>query len=177
MLTSKRKIKDNDTYYYAIKGKKDLGFFVFSRILITITLIIVIFPILYIFSLSLRTKDTIFNDILYLIPKEVTFQNYVDAYKYAETNLNVTFLEMFRNSIIVAFISIIITLIVASLASFSFSHYRFKGKEITFTAIISLFVIPSQALLIPLFFVLKNLSLIHIFVVQSIELIRFKLLV
>jgi len=146
---------------YGINKKRDLGFFIFSRLLITVTIIAILFPILWIFSVSLRTKETVYDAFMFLIPRGITFQNYIEAFQYAETHLNVTFLQMFRNSIIATFSSITIAIVIAALASFSFSNYRFKGKEFTFTAIIASFVIPAQVLLIPLFFILRNAGLLN----------------
>ena len=75
---------------YGIDRRKDIGFYIYSRILITLTIIIIVVPILYIFSLSLRTKATIYQDFLFLIPKAVTFQNYIEAIDYAKVHLNVS---------------------------------------------------------------------------------------
>ncbi len=158
---------------YGINRKRDIGFFIYSRILIIITIIVILFPILYIFSLSLRTKETAYQDIFFLIPKEITYQNYIDAFNYAETHLNVSFFEMFRNSIIATFSSITIAMVVAGLASFSFSNYKFRGKEFTFTAIIASFVIPAQVLLIPLFFILRNAGLINTYLAIIIPYVGF----
>lgn len=158
---------------YGIKRKRDKGFYIFSRLLILITISIVLFPILYIFSLSLRTKETIYQDIFVLIPKAVTVQNYFDAFSYARDHLNVTFIEMFRNSIIVTFVAIIVAIIVAALASFSFSHYRFAGKEVVFSIIIASFVIPAQVLLIPLFFILRNMGILNTYLAVILPYIGF----
>ncbi len=177
MMEVKRRIlekrKNNHTDYYGITRKRDLGYYIYSRVIITITLILILFPLLYIFSVSLRTKDTVYSAILYLIPKAVTFQNYIDAFNYAETHLNVTFLEMFRNSLIITSISVSITLVIACLGSFAFSNYRFKGKELTFTMIIATFVIPPQALLIPLFFILRNTGLLNTYLAVIIPYMGF----
>ncbi len=158
---------------YGIDRRKDIGFYIYSRILITLTIIIIVVPILYIFSLSLRTKATIYQDFLFLIPKAVTFQNYIEAVDYAKVHLNVSFLQMFRNSIIATFSSITVAMIIASLASFSFSNYRFKGKEFTFTVIIASFVIPAQVLLIPLFFILRKAGLINTYLAIIIPYVGF----
>lgn len=158
---------------YGIDRRKDLGFYIYSRILIVLTIIIIVVPILYIFSLSLRTKETIYQDFLFLIPKAITFQNYTEAIDYAKIHLNVSFLQMFRNSIIATFSSITIAMIIASLASFSFSNYRFKGKEFTFTVIIASFVIPAQVLLIPLFFILRKAGLINTYLAIIIPYVGF----
>jgi raffinose/stachyose/melibiose transport system permease protein len=158
---------------YGINRKKDVGFYIYSRILIILTIIIILVPILYIFSLSLRTKETVYQDFLFLIPKQVTFQNYIDAFEYASTRLNVSFFEMFRNSVIATFSSIFIAITIAALASFSFSNYKFKGKEFTFTVIIASFVIPAQVLLIPLFFILRNAGLINTYLAVIIPYVGF----
>ena len=158
---------------YGIDRRKDVGFYIYSRILIILTIIVILVPILYIFSLSLRTKQTVYQDFLLLIPKQVTFQNYIDAFEYAKTRLDVTFLQMFRNSLIATFSSITIAMVVASLASFSFSNYRFKGKEFTFTAIIASFVIPAQVLLIPLFFILRTAGIINTYLAVIIPYVGF----
>jgi raffinose/stachyose/melibiose transport system permease protein len=158
---------------YGINIKKDIGFYIYSRILVILSIIIILVPIIYIFSLSLRTKETIYQDFLFLIPKKVTFENYIGAFDYVKTKLDVSFLRLFINSMIASFSSIAIALIVASLASFSFSNYRFKGKEFTFTMIIASFVIPAQVLLIPLFFILRNAGLINTYLAVIIPYVGF----
>lgn len=158
---------------YGIHWKKDIGFYIFSRILVILAIIVILVPILYIFSLSLRTKETIYQDFMFLIPRAVTLQNYADAAEYAKTHLNVSFLQMFRNSIIATFSSIVVAMIIGALASFSFSNYKFRGKEFTFTAIIASFVIPAQVLLIPLFFILRKIGVINTYLAIIIPYIGF----
>ena len=169
-LKHSRALSDNE---YGINIKKDIGFYIFSRILVILSIIIILVPIIYILSLSLRTKETIYQDFLFLIPKKITFQNYIGAFDYVKTRLDVSFLRLFINSIIASFSSIAIALVVASLASFSFSNYRFKGKELTFTMIIASFVIPAQVLLIPLFFILRNAGIINTYLAVIIPYVGF----
>ena len=176
MTFRKRKfLPAGDTYNikYGFNFRKDKGIFILSRVVIILAIILIVFPILYIFSISLRTKATVYQDILFLIPKAVTFQNYIDAWNYASSNLNVSFLEMFRNSIIASFTSITIAIVIAAMASFSFSQFNFKGKELTFTIIIASFAIPAQVLLIPLFFILKKLGVLNTYLAIIIPYIGF----
>lgn len=158
---------------YGIKRQRDFGFYVFSRVVIAITVIAILFPILYIFSISLRTKETVYQDILILIPKAITYQNYLDAFNYAETHLDVSFLAMFRNSIIVTAVSITIAIIVSAFASFSFSNFKFRGKEIVYTLMIASFAIPVQASLIPLFFIERDLRIMNTYLAVILPYIGF----
>jgi ABC-type glycerol-3-phosphate transport system permease component len=146
---------------YGIDRKKNPVFFVITRVIVVLTIVGILFPILYIFSLSLRTEDTVYQDTMLLIPEEVTHENYVNAWNLAKTRLNVSFLQMFRNSVICTVSAIVLAIVLASLSSFSFSHYRFRGKELLFTTIIASYVVPAQVLLIPLFFVMVRLGIIN----------------
>jgi ABC-type glycerol-3-phosphate transport system permease component len=145
---------------YGLVPRRDKGFYVLSRVAMAVGIIGIVFPILYIFSLSLRTKETMYSDWLFVIPRAVTLENYANAWNYAQTNLNVSFLQMFRNSLIASVSSIAVALVLSALASFSFSNFVFRGKELLFTILIGSFIIPAQVLLIPLFFILKTIGLI-----------------
>ena len=137
------------------------AFYVLSRVVVFLTIAGIVFPVLYIFSISLRTKETVYQDFLFIIPKDVTLSNYVDAFQYADKNLGVSFVEMFRNSIICTLISVGAATTIAAFGSFSFSNYKFRGKEALYTIIIASFAIPAQVLLIPLFFILRDLGLLN----------------
>jgi raffinose/stachyose/melibiose transport system permease protein len=144
---------------YGLVPSRDKGFYILSRVAMAVGIIGIVFPILYILSLSLRTKETMYADWLFIIPRAVTLQNYVNAWNYAQTNLNVSFLQMFRNSLIASVSSIAVAIVLSALASFSFSNFVFRGKELVFTVLIGSFIIPAQVLL-PLFFILKTIGLI-----------------
>ena len=146
---------------YGIDRRRSPGFFLFSRVVVAVTLIGILFPILYIFSLSLRTERTVYKDTLVLIPKEVTHENYINAWNLAKSRLDVGFLQMFRNSVICTVSSIALAIVIAVLSAFSFSHFRFKGKEALFTTIIASYVVPAQVLLIPLFFIMARLHFLN----------------
>jgi ABC-type glycerol-3-phosphate transport system permease component len=160
---------------YGVSLKRNPVFFLFTRIVILITIIVILFPILYIFSISLRTKETVYQDTLYIFPKAVTHKNYIAAWTYAKERLNVTFLQMFRNSIICTVSAITLSIVFASLGSFSFSQYRFKGKELAFTTIIASYVVPAQVLLIPLFFVMRRLGLLNNYLAVILPYIGFSM--
>ena len=57
----KKSASSGDAYNikYGFSLKKDPGIFVLSRVVVIIAIILITFPILYIFSLSLRTKATV----------------------------------------------------------------------------------------------------------------------
>src|SRR5262249_36058761 len=64
------------------------------------------------------------------------------------------------NSAIVCVGSIFLTLLVASLAAYSFSRFRFPGSRILFLAVISLLMVPDVLLLVPRYVVTGQLHLL-----------------
>ena len=161
MRVKERKALQGSGITYGVSFKRNPVFFLITRVIILVVVVATLFPILYIFSLSLRTKETVYQATFHIIPKAATYKNYIDAWEYAKTRLNVTFLQMFRNSIVCTVSAICLAIAFAVLGSFAFSSFRFKGKELTFTAIIVSYVVPPQVLLIPLFFIMKRLGLLN----------------
>jgi ABC-type glycerol-3-phosphate transport system permease component len=160
MRKKRRSSKEHESHY-GISFRRNPGFFVLTRIIILVAIVVILFPILYIFSLSIRTEETVYQDTFFIIPKAVTHKNYIAAWEYAKVRLNVSFLQMFRNSVVCTLSAIVLSILFASLGSFSFSHFKFRGKELTFTTIIASYVVPPQVLLIPLFFIMRRLGILN----------------
>lgn len=65
------------------------------------------------------------------------------------------------NSALVAGTSVLITLLLASLAAYAFSRLPFPGRSVSFTLMISLMVVPPIVMLIPLFELMSDLNLVN----------------
>ena len=94
-------MKDSLKNNYGATFKRSPVFYILTRIVILFFMIIIIFPLLYTLSLSVRSPDTVYSARYFLIPYEFSLQNYYDAFFYAEERLKVSFPRMFLNSIIV----------------------------------------------------------------------------
>jgi len=132
--------------------------------MVFLALFMVLFPLIWIVSLSLRTPDQIFESYLFVFPKSITFQNFPDALDYAVDVLKISFGRMFLNGSVITVFTIILTMITASFAAFSFSYYKFKPKEFLFVLILLVFMVPQALLLIPIFQILKTLNLLNSYI-------------
>ena len=81
------------------------------------------------------------------------FENYATAWNQIAPYLG--------NSIFVAATSIILTLIITSLAGFVLARYRFVGRQFIFAAILVLMMVPGIATLIPLFILMRDLDFLN----------------
>lgn len=79
--------------------------------------------------------------------RQIKFEwgNYIDAWN------SQPFDRYYFNSIVVAIVSTVIQLLVASLAAFAFARLRFKGRNSLFTLYLATLMIPFPVLLIPNF--------------------------
>ncbi len=80
-----------------------------------------------------------------------TTENFTTAWK------QVNFLRLFRNSLLLAGISTIGTLISCILVAYGFTRFELPGKNILFVILISTIVLPPQATIVPLYILFSKL--------------------
>jgi multiple sugar transport system permease protein len=78
-------------------------------------------------------------------------QNFTDAWE------QVNFPRLFMNSLVLATVSTIGTLISCTLVAYGFARFRIPGKNILFIILISTIVLPPQATIIPLYILFSKL--------------------
>ncbi|HLD82545.1 MAG TPA: carbohydrate ABC transporter permease [Candidatus Omnitrophota bacterium] len=111
-----------------------------------------IFPLVWMVSSSLKTQETIFRDAS-LIPKEFHFENYYLAW------MQGGFGRYFLNSIAYTTLVVIGIIIIASLAAYAFSRFRFPGRNIMFAMFMAAMMIPIPGSFVPLYILLNKLHL------------------
>lgn len=124
---------------------------IFKSILIYSLGIIFLLPVIWVFSLSLRSKKDALSAIFFT--RDLHFENYYIAWK------TFNFSKLFMNSLIVTIISVFLTLVISALAAYSFARLNYKGSNIIFYIILLGIMIPPAAVIIPLFIIMKTLGL------------------
>jgi multiple sugar transport system permease protein len=79
------------------------------------------------------------------------------------------------NSTLVATMTVIGTLVVATLAGYAFARFRFPGRNVLFLAILAILMVPYPTLLIPLYVLLGWLGLQNTLVGLALVLMMFQL--
>jgi len=114
---------------------------------------ITLFPILWMFSSSLKPEGTILSTSITWIPKKITLTNYKDLFD------RFYFQKYLRNSIIIAVSATIISIMFGVVAAYGFSRYNFPGSSaFLFFVILVKFFTPA-ALVIPLYNMMDWLGL------------------
>lgn len=111
-----------------------------------------IYPLLWMISSSLKTQQTIFKDIS-LIPHQFHFQNYILAWQQGG------FGRYFLNSIFYTTSVVLGIVMVASLAAYAFSRFRFPGRNVLFIMFMAAMMIPIPGSFVALYVLLNKLHL------------------
>jgi putative chitobiose transport system permease protein len=123
-------------------------------ILISVS-ILSIFPFLWLISTSLKgNSENIFAYPPQFIPTDFTWSNYVGVWH------RVNFIGYFLNSMIVAIGTVVLNLVLSSMAGYPLARMEFKGKKITFFAILATIMIPFQAIMLPVYLITLKLHLV-----------------
>ena len=117
--------------------------------------ILSIFPFIWLLSTSLKgAGENIFAYPPTIIPKDFTWANYVGVWH------RVDLMRYFINSMIVAGGTVLLNLILSSLAAYPLARMELKGKKITFFAILATIMVPFQAIMLPVYLITLKLHLV-----------------
>lgn len=112
-------------------------------------------PILWNVLTALKTSPEILSFPPTFLPQEPTLAQFE---KLIQAGGGI-FLRYFLNTVVMALSSIAVILVVSSLTSYAMAIIPFRGSNLLFILILSILMVPFQALLIPLFDLLTTLGL------------------
>jgi len=123
--------------------------------LLVIISLVMIFPFLWMFSTSVKPQAEVFSVTPHLIPREFKWENFIYVWERAHLG------RIFKNTLIYAGGSLLLSLIVCTTTAFGFAKYNFFGKNILFLLIIMTIMVPMESLMVPLFLILKQFNMLN----------------
>ncbi len=134
-----------------MKENKLVNFFIYLfLILFTIA---ALYPVINVFSISLRPGDKLLSTSLEIIPDNATLKSYIELFAERE------FLLWVWNSTFISFIVTLTGVVLASTAGYALSRFNFIGKQISMMSIITTQMFPATMLLLPMYIMLIELGL------------------
>lgn len=113
---------------------------------------VMLIPIFWMVSTSLKPLNEIFSLPVQWWPAEPRWENYANAWN------RFPFGRYFTNSIIVSLAVTIINVLLSGFAGFALAKYRFFGKNALFIAILATLMLPIEVLMVPTFLIVKELN-------------------
>ena len=116
---------------------------VFLYLLLVLGAVVMVFPFYWMITSALKTRLEVSLFPPKFAPSQwLNFENFRLAFNTAP------FARYFVNSIVVCFFSVLIVTVTTILASFAFSRLKFPGRELIFSALLSMMMLPFEMLVI-----------------------------
>jgi arabinogalactan oligomer/maltooligosaccharide transport system permease protein len=128
------------------------------QLLCLIILIEVMFPIMYIITLSFSSQSTR-PSTLEIFPKEISLTAYAQVLDRPTAN-PVTFIQLLGNSFLLSLGVGLVSMLVAVTAAYSFSRFKFKARQVLMIMVFIPLLMPGVGLSTPLFLLLNNFRVI-----------------
>ena len=118
-------------------------------ILIFFTLVCIT-PLFWVIASSLKTTGQIAANPLGF-PSEIRWDNYIEAWTVGR------FGKYFKNSVIISIPIVTFVILLSSLAGYGLARLRFHGSNFVFILFLLGLMVPFQSIMIPLFYILKDI--------------------
>ena len=117
--------------------------------------VIFIFPLVFMLMSSLKPDQQLLSDTgslaAFLPVGDISLDNYFAAFRRAPVGLFVF------NSVLVTGLTVLLSLLVCSLAAFAFVFIDWRGRELILTAILATLIVPFETIAIPLLLIASKL--------------------
>lgn len=106
---------------------------------------IILYPLLYMISSAIRTRDSFYDPSVVWVTSDVTFENFKLAWSVMKYG------QAIWNTLLYEIVSAAIQIISCSLVAYGLARFEFKEKRILTFFMFLLILVPSQMMMLPIF--------------------------
>lgn len=122
-------------------------------VLVVVT-VLAVFPLYWLLRTSVAPTSELLRVPVPLWPQTWDLANYVEPWR------EWPFARWLLNSVVIAAVSVVLTVLVNLAAGYAFAKLRFPGRDLLFLAVLSTLMVPVQVIMIPQFQVVVDLDLV-----------------
>ncbi len=116
-----------------------------TYLILILACVMAIYPVMRVFSVSLRPGDRAISTDMSIIPPDATLENYRNVV------MDTHFANWVWNSLVITISTAIIGVLVAMTSAYAFSRWKFKGKGGMLLFLFATQMIPAVMLMIPIY--------------------------
>ncbi|MCU9612635.1 carbohydrate ABC transporter permease [Caldibacillus lycopersici] len=144
----------------ARKGSKLTWSFVRFVIIFGICFVI-LQPLLTKFAVSLMSEADLYDATVQYVPREITFQNYIDAF------VGMDYAATFGRTLALSLIASVLQLASCTIVGYGFARFKFPFKNTIFMLVILCLLVPPMTLMLPLFLHFRFFDIFGLFEMMS----------
>ncbi len=123
-------------------------------VVLAVTIIITIFPLVWLFLTSLRSSADLFAVPVHIIPESATVSQYINIFR--QYNLA----DYVWNTIIVSLVTVVCVTLLALPCAYALARFRLPGQKVVLSLLLIMRMVPVVALAIPLFAVFSQFDML-----------------
>ncbi len=125
-----------------------------SVLVLTVAGVLVVAPIAWALSTSLRTPAESFNNPPQWVPTSPEWSNYSAVFD------QVPMWRFIFNSVFITGLIVVGQIITSTMSGYAFAMVRFRGRGLVFGLVLATMMVPLQTTIIPVFLIIKYLGLV-----------------
>lgn len=110
-------------------------------------------PFFLMLTTSLKSSAELKSIGFSVFPRELSFSNYLVAMQRGN------WVRYFYNSFVITTVTVLVSLVINSMAGYAFARLRFRGRQFLFISSLIGLMIPPQTTMIPVFIMLRHVPL------------------
>lgn len=118
---------------------------------------VIMYPILYMISTSLRPQAEMSDPSVMWIPKTIRFENFTEVWKAIE------YPKTLWNTLVLNIVSSVLQVGTCALTGYGFARFKFKGKNFLFVIVLLQIIVPTQIILIPQYMQFRYFDIFGLF--------------
>ena len=123
-----------------------------SYVLAFVWLAVTTLPFLFVILTSLKSQEESFSTSAWALPQRVDLSQY-------ESVLHGPFFTYLRNSFFVVGVSVLLIVLLSSMAAYAFARLDFPFGKTLFGLVVAAMIVPIHATLVPIYLLIRNLGL------------------
>lgn len=113
-----------------------------------------VFPVYWMVNTAFKPRNEVLTPTPLFLPTTLNLQNFAIAITKTD------FFYDLRNSVIVVFSAVIVSILIGLFASAALTRFRFRGRRLIMVSILVIQMLPPTAMIIPMFLIFNDLGLV-----------------
>lgn len=130
---------------------RSLGGRIIVGMLLAAVSVVFLYPFAWLVSASLKPRADVFDNRL--IPKTITFENYVQVWQSAPMA------TWMLNTVLVTVLAAVTVTFTSAMVAWGFAYFRFRGRGILFGLVLATMMLPGAVTMIPTYLIWHGLGL------------------
>jgi multiple sugar transport system permease protein len=127
----------------------------FSQTLLTVVAVVFLLPIIWMVLSALKGGGEVFTVPPQIFGERVLFGNFAEAWNF------LPFGRFILNTLVVAGVGTVITLVASAMSAYAFARLHFRMREQLFVLYLSTLIVPQEVIVIPMFLIMQRLGWVN----------------